>query len=244
MIADLVLSGGGANGAYQAGVIHYLNKRGVTYSSIYGVSAGALNACAVAQGDVSTIIDLWRSIRRKDIYRGGLNFFTIAKKLIGGSRSLYDSAPLAKTVRRHVDYDRLLGTDRPRLRIGAVDYRTGKYFSRGPESFTEEDFYKILTVPKNALIKQYRSLLESEGVDVEFTDGAIRDVARIAAEVNSDVENIGARRLHTILTTLLEEILFDVPDANRESKIVVDSALVDERLSDIVRNRDLSQYIL
>ncbi len=111
-------------------------------------------------------------------------------------------------------------------------------------SLTEEDFYKILTIPKNALIKQYQSLMESEGVDVEFTDDAIRDVARIAAEVNSDVENIGARRLHTILTTLLEDILFDVPDANRESKIVVDSALVDERLSDIVRNRDLSQYIL
>jgi ATP-dependent HslUV protease ATP-binding subunit HslU len=111
-------------------------------------------------------------------------------------------------------------------------------------SLTEEDFYKILTIPKNALIKQYQSLLQSEGVEVVFTDEAIRDIARIAAEVNADVENIGARRLHTILTTLLEEILFDVPDANRESRIVVDRAMVDLRLTDIARNRDLSQYIL
>lgn len=111
-------------------------------------------------------------------------------------------------------------------------------------SLTEEDFYKILTVPKNALLKQYQTLMESEGVDVKFTDEAIRDVARIAAEVNAEVENIGARRLHTILTTLLEDILFDVPDANRESEIVVDSEMVDDRLSEIVRNRDLSQYIL
>ncbi|MCH8124120.1 MAG: ATP-dependent protease ATPase subunit HslU [Bacteroidetes bacterium] len=111
-------------------------------------------------------------------------------------------------------------------------------------SLSEEDFYKILTVPKNALIKQYQTLMKSEGVDVIFTDGAIRDVARIAAEVNAQVENIGARRLHTILTTLLEDILFDVPDANRESEIVVDSELVDARLSEIVRDRDLSQYIL
>jgi ATP-dependent HslUV protease ATP-binding subunit HslU len=111
-------------------------------------------------------------------------------------------------------------------------------------SLTEEDFYKILTIPKNALIKQYQTLLQSEGVEIVFTDDAIRDIARIAAEVNADVENIGARRLHTILTTLLEDILFDVPDANRESKIVVDSALVDARLTDIARNRDLSQYIL
>jgi ATP-dependent HslUV protease ATP-binding subunit HslU len=111
-------------------------------------------------------------------------------------------------------------------------------------SLTEEDFYKILTIPKNALIKQYQTLLQSEGVEIVFTDDAIRDIARIAAEVNAEVENIGARRLHTILTTLLEDILFDVPDANSESKIVVDGTLVDARLTDIARNRDLSQYIL
>jgi len=111
-------------------------------------------------------------------------------------------------------------------------------------SLDEDDFYKILTIPKNALLKQYTALMASEGVEIEFTDEAVHDVARIAAEVNSDVENIGARRLHTILTTLLENILFDVPDGNNESHILVDHALVDSQLSDIVTNRDLSQYIL
>jgi ATP-dependent HslUV protease ATP-binding subunit HslU len=111
-------------------------------------------------------------------------------------------------------------------------------------SLTEEDFFKILTVPKNALLKQYKTLLDSEGVSVEFTDEAVRDIARIAAEVNEEVENIGARRLHTILTTLLEEILFDVPDANRESSILIDHDTVERRLGEIVSNRDLSQYIL
>ena len=111
-------------------------------------------------------------------------------------------------------------------------------------SLLEEDFYKILTIPKNALLKQYAALLKAEGVEIEFTDEAVRDIARIAAEVNAEVENIGARRLHTILTTLLENILFDVPDGNRESQITIDRDLVDAQLSDIVTNRDLSQYIL
>lgn len=112
------------------------------------------------------------------------------------------------------------------------------------QSLTESDFLKILTLPKNALLKQYQALLASEGVDVSFTDEAIEDVARIAAQVNSEVENIGARRLHTILTTLLEDILFDVPDVISDTSILVDRALVEEKLTDIVANRDLSQYIL
>ncbi|MFT4606185.1 MAG: ATP-dependent HslUV protease ATP-binding subunit HslU [Rhodothermales bacterium] len=112
------------------------------------------------------------------------------------------------------------------------------------QSLTEGDFLKILTLPKNALLKQYQALLASEGIEVSFTDEAIEDVARIAAQVNADVENIGARRLHTILTTLLEDILFDVPDVISDTSIVVDRALVEEKLTDIVANRDLSQYIL
>jgi ATP-dependent HslUV protease ATP-binding subunit HslU len=80
------------------------------------------------------------------------------------------------------------------------------------QSLTEDDFIKILTIPNNALIKQYAALLETEGVNITFTEGAIREVAKTAAHVNEEVENIGARRLHTILTTLLEDILFDVPD--------------------------------
>jgi ATP-dependent HslUV protease ATP-binding subunit HslU len=112
------------------------------------------------------------------------------------------------------------------------------------ESLKESDLLKILTLPKNALLKQYQALLASEGVDVSFTDEAVEDIARIAAQVNSEVENIGARRLHTILTTLLEDILFDVPDVISNTSILVDRARVEEKLTDIVANRDLSQYIL
>lgn len=112
------------------------------------------------------------------------------------------------------------------------------------KSLGEEDFYAILTQPQNALLKQYAALLSAEGVDIEFTDDAVREIARIAAEVNEQVENIGARRLHTILTTLLEEILFDVPDAKPAERIVIGPDMVRDRLHAISQNRDLSQYIL
>ena len=111
-------------------------------------------------------------------------------------------------------------------------------------NLTEDDFYKILTVPKNALLKQYQALLASEGVTVDFKDEAVKEVASMAAAVNEEVENIGARRLHTILTTLLEDILFDVPDAMKDDSFEVDKAMVQEKLSEVVENRDLSQYIL
>jgi ATP-dependent HslUV protease ATP-binding subunit HslU len=111
-------------------------------------------------------------------------------------------------------------------------------------SLDEGDFYDILTQPKNALLKQYKALLASEGVEIGFTDDAVREIARLAAQVNSEVENIGARRLHTILTTLLEDILFDVPDTISDAALTIDADLVRERLSEIVTNRDLSQYIL
>ena len=110
-------------------------------------------------------------------------------------------------------------------------------------SLTEEDFYQILTQPKNALLKQYHALLASEGVDLTFTDGAVREIARTAADVNNDVENIGARRLHTVMTTLLEDILFDA-DGTQPAVITMDTAQVREKLDAIVRNRDLSHYIL
>ncbi|NOS84856.1 MAG: ATP-dependent protease ATPase subunit HslU [Ignavibacteria bacterium] len=111
-------------------------------------------------------------------------------------------------------------------------------------SLTEEDFVKILTQPQNALLKQYEALLKSEGVDLTFEDDGILEVAKIAAEVNEQVENIGARRLHTILSTVLEEILYNTPDMNKEKKIVVDKNMVNDKLKDIVKNRDLSRYIL
>jgi ATP-dependent HslUV protease ATP-binding subunit HslU len=111
-------------------------------------------------------------------------------------------------------------------------------------SLTEEDFIKILTLPQNALLKQYAALLATEGVTLEFTDEGIRSIARIATEVNTLVENIGARRLHTILTTLLEETLYNSPDDTGRGTVVVDRAMVDQRLAGIVKDRDLSRYIL
>jgi ATP-dependent HslUV protease ATP-binding subunit HslU len=112
------------------------------------------------------------------------------------------------------------------------------------DSLTQDDFVKILTIPENALLKQYTALLATEGIQVEFLDEAIAAIARIAFEVNEAIENIGARRLHTILTTVLDQVLFDVPDIVKEKKMQITAKFVEERLEKIVRNRDLSQYIL
>jgi ATP-dependent HslUV protease ATP-binding subunit HslU len=112
------------------------------------------------------------------------------------------------------------------------------------KSLTEEDFIKILTFPQNALLKQYSALLESEGVKLEFTEDAIIQIARIASEVNEQVENIGARRLHTILTSVLDDILFDVPDKIPSEKVEITGELVKQKLDMIVKDRDLSKYIL
>jgi len=87
-------------------------------------------------------------------------------------------------------------------------------------------------------------LLKAEDIDLSFDDDGILEIARIAAEVNEQVENIGARRLHTILSTLLEDILYNTPDKIKEKKIVITRNMVDEKLKDIVKNRDLSRYIL
>ena len=112
------------------------------------------------------------------------------------------------------------------------------------KSLVEEDFVKILTLPQNALIKQYAALLKTEGIEITFNDEAVQEIARIAFEVNDQVENIGARRLHTIITTLLEEILFDAPDGMKETSIVITQKVVQDKLNSIVKNRDLSRYIL
>lgn len=111
-------------------------------------------------------------------------------------------------------------------------------------SLTEEDFVKILTVPENALLKQYAALLRTEEVEISFKSDAINEIARTAALVNEEVENIGARRLHTILTTLLEDILFEVPDKIPAEKVEITGSMVNEKLDNIVKNRDLSKYIL
>jgi ATP-dependent HslUV protease ATP-binding subunit HslU len=111
-------------------------------------------------------------------------------------------------------------------------------------SLTEQDFEKILTMPQNALIKQYAALLATAGITVECTPDGISEIAKIAAEVNEAVENIGARRLHTIMTTLLEEILFDAPEEIGTAHVTVNREMVQAKLATIVRNRDLSRYIL
>ncbi|MBW7887119.1 MAG: ATP-dependent protease ATPase subunit HslU [Bacteroidetes bacterium] len=112
------------------------------------------------------------------------------------------------------------------------------------KSLNEDDFIKILTLPQNALLKQYIELLKSEKVEISFDEKAITIIAKIAAQVNEEIENIGARRLHTILTSLLDDILFQAPDELKELSITITEQLVEEKLSSIVKNRDLSRYIL
>jgi len=112
------------------------------------------------------------------------------------------------------------------------------------ESLTEDDFVKILTLPQNALLKQYSALLQTEGVNLDFAHDAITEIAKLAAQVNEQVENIGARRLHTILTTLLEEILFETPEEYSGRTILVTKDMVDDRLNAIIKNKDMSRYIL
>jgi ATP-dependent HslUV protease ATP-binding subunit HslU len=110
-------------------------------------------------------------------------------------------------------------------------------------ALTEADFVRILTEPKNALIKQYVALLDTEGVKLNFTEDSIATLARFAVTVNEQTENIGARRLHTILEKVLDEISFDAPDLKKKN-VKVDGAYVTKQLADIVKNQDLSRYIL
>jgi ATP-dependent HslUV protease ATP-binding subunit HslU len=108
---------------------------------------------------------------------------------------------------------------------------------------TEGDFVRIMTEPENALTKQYGALVQAESATLRFTDDGIAEIARVAAHVNERMENIGARRLHTVMTTLLEEVLYDLPD-QRTEEIVVDAPMVRERLKAIVEDEDLRKYIL
>ena len=110
-------------------------------------------------------------------------------------------------------------------------------------SLTTEDFIRILKEPKSALVKQYAALLETEGIKLSFTDDALGEIAKFAAAVNEQTENIGARRLHTIMERLLDEISFEGPDLKKKT-VRVDAAYVQKQLADIVKNQDLSRYIL
>ena len=111
------------------------------------------------------------------------------------------------------------------------------------EKLTEKDFLQILTGPENSLTRQAQALLATEGVDLHFSEDGLEEIASVAFRVNDQTENIGARRLHTIMEHLLEEVSFQAPDIESK-KVVVDRAFVQDRLQSIVENRDLSQYIL
>lgn len=108
---------------------------------------------------------------------------------------------------------------------------------------TVDDFVKILVEPDNALIKQYQALLETEGIQIEFSDDAIRRIAEFAYDVNQNTDNIGARRLQTIMEKMLEDLSFEAPEVTLE-KIVITPQYVEEKLGEISKNKDLSQFIL
>lgn len=111
------------------------------------------------------------------------------------------------------------------------------------KSLKKEDFKRILVEPQNALIKQYKALIGTEGIELEFAEEAIDRLAQLACDVNEQNENIGARRLHTLLEKLLEELSFNAPDME-EKQVLVDTEYVNKALEDIVVNHDLSQFIL
>jgi ATP-dependent HslUV protease ATP-binding subunit HslU len=112
-------------------------------------------------------------------------------------------------------------------------------------SLTQQDFVRILKEPKNALTKQYQALFESENVSISFDDEAVDEIAQTAFDINAEIENIGARRLHTVMSRLLNEFLFDVPDKIKPpAEINVTKAMVKEKLNGLIKNRDLSEYIL
>ena len=113
------------------------------------------------------------------------------------------------------------------------------------ENLTKEDFLRILKEPKNSLTKQYIALLDAEGVRLSFQEEALEKIAEMAFKINEDVENIGARRLHTVMSKLLNDILFDIPDRiGPNAQVVIDAQIVEDRLADLIKDKDLSQYIL
>lgn len=164
-----------------------------------------------------------------------------------------DLLPIVEGTTVHTRYG-LVRTDHI-LFIGAGAFNVAKPADLIPElqgrfpirveltSLNKDDFVRILTEPENALIKQYRALLETEGVRIDITADAIDEIAQTAEEVNREAEDIGARRLHTIMEKVLEEISFQAPDVNLK-KIVVDRAYVRDALKDIAKNADLRRFIL
>jgi ATP-dependent HslUV protease ATP-binding subunit HslU len=112
------------------------------------------------------------------------------------------------------------------------------------DNLTKDDFVRILKEPKNALTRQYQALFEAEEVTVSFADDAIEEIAQTAFDINAELENIGARRLHTVMSKLLNEFLFDVPDKISSGEIKISKAMVKDKLAGLIKNKDLSEYIL
>ena len=113
------------------------------------------------------------------------------------------------------------------------------------DNLTKDDFLKILKEPKNSLTKQYKALINSENVEINFNDDALEEIANKAFQVNSEIENIGARRLHTVMSKLLNQILYDIPEKiGPNSKIIITKKTVEEKLNSLTENKDLSEYIL
>jgi ATP-dependent HslUV protease ATP-binding subunit HslU len=108
---------------------------------------------------------------------------------------------------------------------------------------TEQDFLRILTEPKNAITKQYKALLETEGITLEFTEAGLKEIARVAHDLNERIENIGARRLYTVVEKVLEEISFEAPDVS-EPKVIITEDYVNTRIKEILADEDLSAFIL
>ena len=111
------------------------------------------------------------------------------------------------------------------------------------ENLTKESFVQILTVPENALLKQHKALLETEGVEIEFTDDAVDEIATMAFLMNEQTENIGARRLHTIMEKLLEDLSFNIPEMD-DTKITIDQEYVREKFIEKIHEEDLEKFIL
>ena len=113
------------------------------------------------------------------------------------------------------------------------------------DNLTQDDFLKILNEPKNSLTKQYTALIKSENVEIIFNEDALKEISEKAFIINSEIENIGARRLQTVMSKLLNEILFDIPEKiGPNAKIIITKNMVEEKLNAITQNKDLSEYIL
>jgi ATP-dependent HslUV protease ATP-binding subunit HslU len=112
------------------------------------------------------------------------------------------------------------------------------------DNLTKDDFVRILKEPKNALTRQYQALFEAEEVTISFADDAVEEIAQTAFDINAEIENIGARRLHTVMSKLLNEFLFDVPDKISSGEIKITKTMVKEKLAGLIKNKDLSEYIL